>query len=57
MGEIEKQVKNIEEKKRLQSLAGIQLENKNKSIEEQWVNLQKEMENMLNLVREYGKNK
>ena len=53
---IEHQVKEIESKKRLQKLAGIQTENIEKSPEEQWEDLQKEMEIFLNLVKNYDKN-
>ena len=53
---IEQKVKEIESKKRLQKLAGLQSENKEKSPEEQWEDLQKEMEIFLNLVRNYKKN-
>ena len=53
---IEQKVKEIESKKRLQKLAGLQSESKEKSPEEQWEYLQKEMEIFLNLVRNYKKN-
>ena len=52
---IEQQVKELESKKRLQKLAGVQSENKEKSPEEQWEDLQKEMEFFLNLVKNYKK--
>jgi hypothetical protein len=52
---IEQKVKEIESKKRLQKLAGLQSEGKEKSPEEQWEDLQKEMEIFLNLVRSYKK--
>jgi hypothetical protein len=42
MSKIEKQVKDIEEKKRLQELAGVKSSNNN--AEELWEKLQKEME-------------
>lgn len=53
---IEQQVKELESKKRLQKLAGLQSEGAEKSPERQWEDLQKEMEIFLNLVRNYRKN-
>jgi hypothetical protein len=49
MESIEQQIKNIEEKKRLQELAGVKSSNNND--EELWEKLQKEMENIINLAK------
>lgn len=48
---IEQKVKEIESKKRLQKLAGLQSESKEKSPEEQWEDLQKVMESILQDVK------
>lgn len=48
---IEQKVKEIESKKRLQKLAGLQSENKENSPEEQWEDLQKVMESILQDVK------
>jgi len=47
MSKIEKQIQDIEEKKRLQELAGINSSNSN--AEELWEKLQKEMEYIITL--------
>ena len=49
MGMIEKQIKNIEEKKRLQELAGVKSSNNN--AEELWEKLQKEMKHIIDLAK------
>ena len=46
---IEKQVKDIKEKKRLQELAGVKFSNNN--AEELWEKLQKEMEDIIDLAK------
>lgn len=48
---IEQQVKELESKKRLQKLAGLQSESKGKSPEEQWEDLQKVLESILQDVK------
>jgi len=48
---IEQQVKELESKKRLQKLAGLQSEGREKSPEEQWEDLQKVMESILQDVK------
>lgn len=53
---IEQQVKDIESKKRLKKLAGLQSENTEESPEKKWEDLQVEMKNMLDLVKEFKNN-
>ena len=52
---IEQQVKEVESKKRLQKLAGVQSEGAAKSPEEQWEDLQKEMKSILLDIKNYKK--
>ena len=52
---IEQQVKEVESKKRLQKLAGVQSEGAAKSAEEQWEDLQKEMKSILLDIKNYKK--
>ena len=54
MESIEQQVKNIEEKKRLQELAGIKSSNNNEA-EKLWEELQKEMEYIIHLAKNQSK--
>jgi hypothetical protein len=51
MDKIEKQIKSIEEKKRLQELAGVKSSTNNDEAEKLWEELQKEMKHIINLAK------